>query len=194
MATARKIDEIITAHGGFVTRKDLTSSQYHRLLSEVAKGTVVRFRRGVFALLSALANTMYDIDKIVPNGVLCNFSAWAHYGLTTQIPLSICIAIEQKRKVKLPYYPPIALYYQSKEQLSLGRTRTTINGYEVSIFDIERSVCDALKNRNKIGMDICAEIINNYLARKDRNLNRLAEYAKQLRVGKILHNYLELAL
>jgi len=41
---------------------------------------------------------------------------------------------------------------------------------------------------------VCAEILNNYLGRKDRNLNRLAEYAKILRVGKILHNYLELAL
>jgi len=160
----------------------------------VAKGSVVRIRRGVFAMPAALANTMYDFDKIVPGGVLCNYSAWSYYGLTTQIPLSFCIAIEQKRKVRLPEYPPITLFYQSKEQLYLGRTRTNISGYEVSIFDIERSVCDALKNRNKIGMDVCAEIINTYLRRKDRNLNRLAEYAKTLRVGKILHNYLELAL
>jgi len=194
MTAVRKIDDLITAHGGFVTRQDLTSSQYHRLLSEVGLGKVVRIRRGVFALPVALANTMYDIDKIVPGGVLCNYTAWAHYGLTTQIPLSICIAIEQKRKIRLPEYPPITLSYQSRQQLNLGRTRTRINGYEVSIFDIERSVCDALKHRNKIGMDVCAEIINNYLARKDRNLNRLAEYAEKLRVGKILHNYLELAL
>jgi len=194
MAAVRKIEEIIAAQGGFVTKRDLTSSQYHRLLSLVAHGRVVRIRRGVYALPMALANTMYDIDKIVPGGVLCNFTAWSHYGLTTQIPLSICIAIEQKRKVKLPEYPPITLSYQSKKQLNLGRTRTRINGYEVSIFDIERSVCDALKNRYKIGMDVCAEIINNYLGRKDRNLNRLAQYAKALRVGTILHNYLQLAL
>jgi len=128
----KKIDDIIAAHGGFVTRQDLTSSQYHRLLSEVAKDNVVRIRRGVFALPAALANTMYDIDKIVPEGVLCNFSAWSHYGLTTQIPLSICIAIEQKRKVRLPEYPPITLFYQSKEQLSLGRIRENFNGYEYS--------------------------------------------------------------
>ena len=87
-----------------------------------------------------------------------------------------------------------SLSYQSEEQLSLGRIRTVIGDYEVSIFNMERSVCDALKTRNKIGIDVCAEIINNYLHRKDRNLNLLAEYAKALRVGKILHNYLELAL
>lgn len=184
----------MTARGGFVSKKDLTSSQYHRLLNNLVDGSVVRVRRGVFALPTAMANTMYDIDKIVPGGVLCNYTAWAHYGLTTQIPMNICVAIEQKRKVKLPKYPPISLSYQSKEQLSLGCERRNVGGYEVSIFNIERSVCDALKNRNKIGMDVCAEIINNYIRRKDRNLNLLSEYAQKLRVGNILHNYLQLAL
>lgn len=194
MTAIRTIEEIITSKGGFATRKDLTSSQYHRVLSDVTEGKVVRISRGVFALPSALTNTMYDIDKIIPGGVLCNYTAWSHYGLTTQIPLSICVAIERRRKVKLPEYPPITLSYQSEEQLSLGRIRTVIGDYEVSIFNIERSVCDALKTRNKIGIDVCAEIINNYLHRKDRNLNLLGEYAKALRVGKILHRYLELAL
>lgn len=194
MATIKTIEQIIADNGGFVAKNELTSSQYHRLLSDVSDGKVIRIRRGLFALSSALANTMYDIDKIIPGGVLCNYTAWSHYGLTTQIPLSICVAIERRRKVKLPDYPPITLSYQSTEQLELGRIRTIINGYEVSVFDMERSVCDALKSRNKIGMDVCSEIINNYLQRKERNLNRLAEYAKELRVANILHNYLELAL
>jgi len=194
MAAIQTINEIMTNRGGFVSKKDLTSSQYHRLLSSVEDGSVVRVRRGVFALPTALANTMYDIDKIIPGGVLCNYTAWAHYGLTTQIPMALCVAIERKRKVKLPDYPPITLSYQSKEQLAIGRERANISGYEVSIFNIERSVCDALKSRNKIGMDVCSEIINNYLRRKDRNLNLLSEYAQKLRVGNILHNYLDLAL
>lgn len=194
MAAIKTIEQIIADNGGFVAKNELTSSQYHRLLSDVSDGKVIRIRRGLFALSSALANTMYDIDKIIPGGVLCNYTAWSHYGLTTQIPLSICVAIERRRKVKLPDYPPITLSYQSTEQLELGRIRTIINGYEVSVFDMERSVCDALKSRNKIGMDVCSEIINNYLQRKERNLNRLAEYAKELRVANILHNYLELAL
>lgn len=194
MAAIKTIEQIIADNGGFVAKNELTSSQYHRLLSDVSDGKVIRIRRGLFALSSALANTMYDIDKIITGGVLCNYTAWSHYGLTTQIPLSICVAIERRRKVKLPDYPPITLSYQSTEQLELGRIRTIINGYEVSVFDMERSVCDALKSRNKIGMDVCSEIINNYLQRKERNLNRLAEYAKELRVANILHNYLELAL
>lgn len=38
-----------------------------------------------------------------------------------------------------------------------------ISGYKVHITDMERSVCDAVKYRNKIGLDVCAEVIRTYL-------------------------------
>lgn len=38
-----------------------------------------------------------------------------------------------------------------------------ISGYHVRITDMERSVCDAVKYRNKLGLDICAEVIRTYL-------------------------------
>lgn len=41
----------------------------------------------------------------------------------------------------------------------------------------------AVKFRNKVGMDVCSEIINNYLERPDRNLSKLMDYARKLRVG-----------
>ena len=69
-----------------------------------------------------------------------------------------------------------------------------ISGYHVRITDMERSVCDAVKYRNKIGMEVCSEVIRNYLKKKDRNLSRLSEYAKRLRVANILKNYMEIAI
>jgi predicted CopG family antitoxin len=64
----------------------------------------------------------------------------------------------------------------------------------VKITDMERSVCDAVKYRNKIGLDVCSEVIRNYLKKPSRNLTRLMEYAKQLRVANVLKNYLEITI
>ena len=52
----------------------------------------------------------------------------------------------------------------------------------------------AIKFRNKIGMDVCSEIIDNYLVRPERNISKLLDYAKQLRVGTILEDYLQVKL
>lgn len=159
-----------------------------------ASGLVNRIGRGLYATDDALANTMYDVRKLIPGGIVCSYSAWAYYGLTTQIPLTFCIAIARGRKVTLPSYPPITLYHQSERQLQIGKTTAVIDGIEIDIFDIERSVCDALKYRNKIGKDLCSEILQTYLKKKDRNLNKLSQYARQLRVGTVLHTYLEALL
>lgn len=54
-----------------------------------------------------------------------------------------------------------------------------ISGNRALITDIERTVCDAVKYRNKIGLDVCGEIIDTYLKKGNRNISLLHEYAKK---------------
>ena len=166
-------------------------AMYDQLLSEVANGNVVRIRNGIYALPEEMAKTMIDVEKIVPGGVVCMYSAWAYYELTTKLPPDICIAIEKKRKVILPDYPSVALYYWSQSAFELGVSEREIEGYKVRIYDLEKSVCDAVKFRNKIGVDISSEILKNYLVRSDRNLIRLNEYAKKMRVANIMSGLID---
>ena len=64
----------------------------------------------------------------------------------------------------------------------------------IPIFDIEKCVCDAVKFRNKIGIDVCTEIVKNYLKRRNKNIAKLMKYAKVLRVAKTLSTYLEMGI
>lgn len=43
-------------------------------------------------------------------------------------------------------------------------------------------------------MDVCSEIINNYLERPERNISKLTDYARALRVASIIEKYLEVKL
>lgn len=178
----------IKSQGGYIRAKDIKDNRpmYDQLLSEVAKGNVVRLRNGIYALPDEMAKTMIDVETIVPGGILCMYSAWAYYELTTKLPPDICIAIEKKRKVTLPAYPPISLYYWSQSTLEIGVVQHEIDGYKIKIYDLEKSVCDAVKFRNKIGIDVSSEIMKNYLKRPDKNLTRLNEYAKRMRVANTM--------
>ena len=148
----------------------------------------------MYATDDHLASQMLDVEKVVPGGVLCLYSAWSHYQLTTQVPQEYCLAIKRGRKITLPDYPPITLYHWSDTAFNLGITNTEIEGFKVRIYDVEKCVCDAVKYRNKIGIDVCTEIIKEYLKRKDRNVSKLMKYASQLRVAKILGTYLQMEL
>lgn len=189
-----RITDIVNQRGGIVSAKDLSRAEYTRVLRAVGRGELIKVRQGVYATPQSLVNTMIDVEKIVPNGVICLYNAWAYHKLSTTIPPSVCIAIETKRKVRLPDDTSVQLYYWKKEYLHFGIEEQEYSGYKVRITDLERSVCDAIKYRNKIGLDLCGEVVRSYLKRTDRSLSKLYVYAKRLRVANVLNNYLEINL
>ena len=189
-----RITDIVNQRGGIVSAKDLTRAEYTRVLRAVGRGELIKVRQGVYATPQSLVNTMVDVEKIVPNSVICLYNAWAYHKLSTTIPPSVCIAIETKRKVRLPDDTSVQLYYWKKEYLHFGIEEQEYSGYKVRITDLERSVCDAIKYRNKIGLDLCGEVVRSYLKRTDRSLSKLYVYAKRLRVANVLNNYLEINL
>ena len=191
----REIKMLFNKHKGYLKKQQIPDRKtYVQILKMVESGEVERLKRGLYYRYSENSGLMIDIEKIVPGGVLCMFSAWFHYQLTTQIPQSFNIAIEKNHKAILPNYPPITLHYWQQKYHELGVVRQKINGYTVNIYDLEKSVCDAIKYRTKIGIDVSSEILRNYLKQRNRNLSKLNEYAKKLRVENILRTYLEIQL
>jgi predicted transcriptional regulator of viral defense system len=178
---------------GAVTKAELGSTAYS-IRKAVQAGELVRLKNGVYIKPENLAVMFPDVEKIVPGGVLCLYSAWSYYGLTTQVPTATFIAIERSRKIVVPDYPPITLCFWTMKYCTTGVSIIDAGGYDVKIFDLEKSVCDAVRFRTKIGMDVCSEIIKNYLRRSDKNIGKLMEYANSLRVGKTLRTYLEIEL
>ena len=185
----------VASLGGTISTTDISHlSEYKQVLRAKERGDLIRLRHGVYAAPEALLNTMIDVERIIPNGVVCLYNAWTYHQLSTTVPPAFYIAIANKRKVVLPQALPIELYYWKKENLEFGIMDADISGYKVHITDMERSVCDAVKYRNKIGLDVCAEVIRTYLKKPNRNLARLQDYAKRLRVFNTLKNYLEIAI
>lgn len=190
-----RISDIVAQRGGIITTNDIEGKAlYKRILRAVERGELIRVRHGVYADPTALFNTMIDIEKIIPGGVVCLYNAWAYYQLSTSVPPAFCVAIEAKRKVSLPDMVSVQLYYWKKDYFEFGIIEQEVSGNNVKMTDLERSVCDAIKYRNKIGMDICAEVVRAYLKRSDRNLSRLNEYARKLRIAKTLTNFIEISL
>lgn len=88
----------------------------------------------------------------------------------------------------------VTIYYWNEQSLTLGIETTEISSHKVRITNVERSVCDAVRYRNKIGEELCLEIVRNYLKRSDRKIGLMMEYAKALRVGRTLGNYLNILM
>lgn len=190
-----KIQQDISKRGGAIRSRELSAPRaYYDINKEIKSGNVIRIKKGVYILPEEQTSMMMDIERIVPGGVICLYSAWNYYNLTTQIPNGLYIAIEKHRKVVTPKMTGIILCYWEEKYCSMGVEEVEIANHRVKIFCIEKCVCDAIKFRNKIGTDVAVEILSNYLHRKDRNISLLMDFAKQMRVISTIQPYLEMGL
>ncbi len=193
---SQSITSLFKKNNGYLIRSQLPDRNlYDELRGLIKIGKVERLKNGVYFMDGISDRSeMVNLYKLVPDGVFCMYSAWFHYELTVQIPQAFHIAIEKSRKVTLPVYPIIELYYWQRDYQELGISKVKIDGVEVKMYDIHKCVCDAVKFRTKIGTETFAEILKTYIKRKDRNLTKLVEYARLMRVESILRTYLEVQL
>jgi predicted transcriptional regulator of viral defense system len=188
--------DFFQAHGGIVRTRQLRASGFthYQLNPFIQQGQVLKIKRGVYKWHTADQSELPEIAAIVPNGVFCLLTAAQHYDLTTFVASAYHIAIPRKDKVALPDYPPIQLYYWNKTAYQLGQTTVIINGTVLPIYDPEKTVCDFLRQRHKLGVDLAKEVLTAYLRRPNRQIARLVDYAGQLGLGQYVDNTLNLLL
>jgi len=191
-----KLIKLFKQNNGYLLSKQMPGSTFRYHLNKmIESGEVVKIRHSLYVMSSVAT---YDerelIASMIPEGVFCLFSAWDFHALTTTIPAEHHIALHRNTKSRLPDYPPVKLYLWSKKYYSQGIEKTQVNKSKIKIYGLERSVCDAVKFRNKIGNDIASEVLNSYIKRKDRNIDLLMKYAKNMRMEKIITTYLQAIL
>jgi predicted transcriptional regulator of viral defense system len=193
-----RIQKIFEDRAGYVRTKDILNAGIHfsHLKKLEQKGIIVQVKRGHYRWegMTFLGNDLPEVARLVPNGIFCLFTSAEYHGLTTYQPWQHHIAVERSGKVVLPPQIHVKLWYCSKPLLAWGVMNITTEGGSIRVFDLERTVCDLVKFRNKTGNDTMLEAIRNYLARKDKNLTLLLHYARLLRVEKIIKPYLEILL
>ena len=70
----------------------------------------------------------------------------------------------------------------------------TIQGNVVKVYDIEKTVCDFIRNREKIDSESFVKCINWYKKRKDKKINNLMKYAKMMKIDDKVNSLMEVVL
>ena len=134
----------------------------------------------------------YYVSAYAPKGVVCLMSAAAYYNLTTARLDAIDVAIQRNAKIStMPDWPTISVYYYADDRFETGIQTVREGKNQFKIYDIEKTVVDIVFFREKVGIEETKEILTNYLRRKDRDLNRLLQYAELLKCGDVMKTYLE---
>ena len=72
--------------------------------------------------------------------------------------------------------------------------RTTVFGNTVNVYNRERTICDIIRNKNNMDIQVFSYAIREYMRGSDKNLPLLSEYGKIFGISKKIHTYTEVML
>lgn len=184
MLRARDLDE----HG--------IARTYLRRLQE--RGLLVSLGRGLYLPADTEVTehqSLIEVARRVPHGVVCVLSALRFHDFTTQEPHEVWLAIESRARAPKLLYPPLRVMRLSGDSwregveehaLSVGEARVMVR-----VTNPAKTVADCWKFRHKVGLDVALEALHDGWRQRKFTMDDLWRYAQINRVANVMRPYLE---
>ena len=191
MVRTDKIKQLIESNNGIITTKILDENKIHRqyLKNLVDEGYLIKVSRGLYVRPDKDINEYYIMGEQYKTGIFSHNTALYFYDLTDRTPFELDMTFPSNVRISNDM---INSHYISKDKIEIGLTTKELeDGTTIRLYDMERTICDIIRDRNKIDSQIFNTALKEYMKRKDKNLNLLYEYATQFKILKIVKMYLE---
>lgn len=192
----RQAETIFRRHRGVLrTARALKLGIHPRVLYRLRdSGRLVAVTRGVYRLADLPEPNQPDLLVVasrIPQAVICLISALSFYGLTTQVPHEVYVALPRGSRYPRVQHPPIRVFLMTGAAYSEGSETHSVEGVQIRVYAPEKTVVDCFKFRNKIGIDVAVEALRLARERKRVTPRALLHYARLCRVERVMRPYLE---
>ena len=161
----------------------------------VQKNQMERLAHGIYLSPESWEDTAYVLHLRCPQAVFSHDEALYYHDLVDREPMQPTLTIYSGYNTQKLTASGIKVYTVKKELLPIGKeTITNAFGHEIPMYDLERTICDLVRSRSHFDFQDFQSALRRYAARKDKDLNRLMEYARLFRVQNVVRNYLEVLL
>ena len=118
-------------------------------------------------------------------------SALQYHGIGTQLPSQVWMAIDRRARRPALRYPPLRIVRYTGAALTEGVESRPIEGREVRVYNVAKTIADCFKYRNKIGLDVALEALREAWRERRFTMDALDRYAAICRVQRVMQPYLE---
>jgi hypothetical protein len=87
------------------------------------------------------------------------------------------------------------VFFMKRELYPLGSTTIkSPHGNNIRAFNLERTICDLLRSRNRVDIQLVNDALKRYVKKKEKDLDLLYNYAKQFGIQRIVRDTIEVLL
>lgn len=181
-------------NNGYLTTKDVTNNNIPKVyLTKMVRNNIIeRIGRGVYIKSNDIPDDMVVLQNKSKNAIYSNTTSLFLHGLSNRLPIKYDITIKSGYNGSLQNSSNVNLFYVKKELLDLGVMNYKLDsGYSIRIYDLERTICDIIKNKKKLDQELVNKAIREYFYSKKKDTIKLYNYAKQLNIYEKVKNTFE---
>lgn len=170
---------------GYLITKNVTDNNIPRiyLTKLIKENKIERVSRGVYIKKNVLVDEFVVLQSKSKYAIYSNTTALYLHGLSNRIPIRYDITIKNGYKGSLQKEDNVNLFYTKNELLDLGVINYKLNsGNIIKVYDLDKTICDIIKNKKKIDAEIFNKAIREYFYSQKKNALKLYEYAKKMNI------------
>ena len=173
-------------------KSGITKSAFYQF---VRKNKMERLAHGIYLSPDNWEDPAYVLHLRCPQAVFSHDEALYYHDLVDREPLQPTLTVYSGYNTQKLTASGAKVYTVKKDLIAIGKeTITNAFGHEIPMYDLERTICDLVRSRSHFEFQDFQSALKRYAARKDKDLNRLMEYAQLFRVRSVLRTYLEVLL
>lgn len=197
MNVSDKIIQLAKENNGVVTAAILSDKGILRgnLKKLVDEGKLEKTARGVYILPEIWEDEFVNLQARFKKGVFSNETALFLWDLTDQTPNRYDMTFPHNYNLTNVKSEGVNCSRVKQEWYAEGKTQLeSPGGNRITVYNMERTLCDILRKRGGINTGIITEAFKRYTARNDKNIPLLSKYAKMFRVEEKVKSYLEVLI
>lgn len=188
-----KLKKFLKEHNGYISSKEFEQIGISRVLipNFVEKEIIRKVSYGLYIDNNLIEDEYYILQKRISNIVFSYNTACYLLEFSDRSPYKLDVTTITGKHIN----DDLNIHYVAKDKYDLGITEIqSPYGNPIKIYNVERCICDILKNPDSVDLEVYNKIINNYFRQRHRNLITLEKYAKKLNVYEKLQNIMEVLI
>ena len=170
-------------NNGYITTKETESLDINStfLSNLVRDNKLERVGTGVYKLPEYPIDNFYILSKSSKNMCYSHATSLYLHNMSDRIPLVYDVTVPYNYSGNLLNNENVSLRYVKDDIFELGMISIkTINDLTVKCYDLERTICDIIKDKNRMDKEIYSNALKRYAKDRDKDIFKLVKYAKKL--------------
>jgi len=199
MGNQEKIIEMAKEHDGIVSARQVKNENIRAevLKKMTEEGKIEKVAHGLYSLPDAMVDEFFLLQKKCSKGIFSYGTALYFLGLSNRVPNLLHLTVYNgyntghitKRNKKVKFH------YVKAAVLGLGKIKVqSPQGKPIYIYNAERTLCDIIKDKKNVDIQLFSDAIKLYFDSKNRDFRQLLKYARVLGIEDKVHTYTEVLL